>query len=330
MERFKDAKYVLVVGIGGSDLAIKALWSAISLHQKVAQRAFFFEAPSEREYAELEVLVREKKSKLTDFCIVVVSKSGETKETLATFDKVWEIFFDKFGALVSERVVAVTTKGSSLSINIQNKNIEELPWEGEVGGRFSAFTRPHLLVAEILGLDTKGFLAGKEAANAEKAKELALNIFESYKRGFNILDFFIFNSELEDLGKWCRQLVAESLALLTPTVSIGPTDLHSMLELYLGGPKVRFTVFLRSLAEIDDTINETTYNQVTVSYTKEGLPYMTYEIEKIDEKAVGEFMQFMMTTTVELAKLLGVDPFDQPAVEHYKSEISHPPTPPLP
>ena len=223
--------------------------------------------------------------------------------------------------MVSERSLVVSTPESPLWQLAEQKSIQSFRWEGDIGGRFSAFTVAHTLILTILGLDTEAFLLGKEGAKVAEAKHLAAEIFENYKKEFTILDFFIFNSELEDVGKWSRQLIAESLALLTPTVSLGPTDLHSMLELYLGGPEVRFTIFVRSLKEIDETINEATYDKVVSAYKEGGLPFATYEIEEINEKSIGEFMAFMIEVTLELAKLLNVDPYDQPAVENYKNSL---------
>ena len=324
MEKLKNAKFVLVVGIGGSDLASKAVWQAMSLHNQNDKRVFFLEAPDEREYKEIADLLENKISKPKDFALITISKSGKTEETLATFNKIWDLFFAKFGEPISEQTIVVATSGTPLWTSAQQKNIKCLEWEGDIGGRFSAFTVAHTTVLNTLGLDTEAFLAGSQKANLDGTRHLGAEIFENYKKGFTILDFFIFNAELEDLGKWCRQLFGESIAIITPTVSIGPTDLHSMLELYLGGPKTRFTIFVRSLSEIDETINESAYQKTVKAYEGAGLPFMTYEITKIDEKSLGEFMAFMIEVTLELAKLLEVNPYDQPVVENYKNSITHP------
>jgi glucose-6-phosphate isomerase len=164
----------------------------------------------------------------------------------------------------------------------ESKGFSLIAWEGEVGGRFSAFTVAHTAFLKMVGLDTESFLSGK--ADMDKrcegedspAKILAKNIFDNYKRGLEIIDFFFFNSELESLGKWCRQLIAESLSVLTPTVSLGPTDLHSMLELYLGGPRDRFTLFVRSIEEIKGGVNEKAYGDVALAYEKASLPFEKY------------------------------------------------------
>jgi glucose-6-phosphate isomerase len=225
--KYQNAKFIFVVGIGGSDLASKAVWNALTLHKPdVDKKIFFLESPDSREYNELENFVKNEIASLKEIVLVVVSKSGKTAETLEAFHKTFDILSEKFGEPITKKVLVISSKDTPLWKLAEEKNIEKLKWEGNVGGRFSAFTIAHITVLSIAGLNVENFLAGKKEME-EKCKEgdnpalhLAKNIFENYKSGFNILDFFIFNSELEDLGKWCRQLIAESLAMITPTVSI--------------------------------------------------------------------------------------------------------------
>jgi glucose-6-phosphate isomerase len=323
MEKYKNSKFIFVIGIGGSDLASKAVWSAMTLHKPdVGKKILFLESPDLREYEEVRNIVRDEIESTEEFTLIAVSKSGKTAETLEAFDKTLNLLSSKFGNSINERVLVISTLDSPLWKLAGEKKIECLEWEGDIGGRFSAFTIAHTMTLSIAGLDAGAFVAGEKEIKKEEAEHLAKNIFENYKKGFNILDFFIFNSELEDLGKWCRQLIAESLSLITPTVSLGPTDLHSMLELYLGGPKNRFTIFIKSLQEIEGGINDSAYENVSKAYVDAGLPFIKYEMEKINEKELGSFMAFMMETTIELAKLLDINPYDQPAVEEYKKNLA--------
>ena len=293
------------------------------------EKIFFLESPDEREYEEIKNIAENEIKDLEDFVLIVVSKSGQTAETLETFNKTYKILSQTFQVskaafdTLDERVIIISTKDSPLWQIAEEKNIQKIEWEGNIGGRFSAFTIAHTTVLSIAGLNVEEFKKGSHYAEAsrDEQEKLAQKIFDNYKSGVNILDFFIFNSELEDLGKWCRQLIAESLAVITPTVSIGPTDLHSMLELYLGGPKNRFTIFILSLKENQNNINQIAFENVTEAYQKNGLPFIKYEIEKINEKELGSFMAFMMATTIELAELLEVNPYDQPNVENYKESL---------
>jgi glucose-6-phosphate isomerase len=329
-KKYQNSKFIFVVGIGGSDLASKAVWKALTLHKpEIEKKIFFLESPDSREYEEVDLFVRNEVAHIKDIALVAISKSGKTAETLEAFHKTFDILSEKFGEPITEKTLVITTKNTPLWLLAQNKDMQVLEWDGDVGGRFSAFTTPHLTVLSMAGLNAKKFLnGGKEMAKKcekkdSKSKILAKNIFDSYKRGADILDFFIFNPELEDLGKWCRQLIAESLSTLTPTVSLGPVDLHSMLELYLSGPKNRFTIFIKSSSEIKNSINESAYKDVTLAYEKANLPFAKYEMSKIEEDELGQFMAFMIETTLEIAKLLEINPYDQPAVEEYKRNLAN-------
>ncbi len=339
LEKYQKAKYIFVVGIGGSDLASKAVWQAITSHKpKIEKKIFFLESPDTREYEEVSNLVKNEVIDLEEIVLIAISKSGKTLETLETYHKMFDILSEKFGSPFNKRVLIISSPNSPLWQLAEKSEIEKISWQGDIGGRFSAFTIAHTATLFIAGLDADAFVAGgkemdkKCQKNSEDnpAKHLAKNIFNNYQKGADILDFFIFNSELEDLGKWCRQLIAESLSKkneagdrigIVPTVSIGPTDMHSMLQLDLGGPKNRFTIFIRSLFEIKNSVNESAYENVTEAYDKANLPFIKYEIEKINERELGNFMAYMMNTVIELAKLLKVNPYGQPAVEDYKKHL---------
>ncbi len=324
MQKYQNAKYIFVIGIGGSDLAGKAVWRAMTLHKtEVKKKMFFLESPDAREYEEVNDFVRNEIVSPEETVLIAISKSGATAETLEAFHKIFDILSEKFGQPMTERTLVISTPETPLWQLAQTKNIECFPWQDDVGGRWSAFTVAHTTPLSIAGLDTNAFVEGGKIADLDRAKQLAEKIFNNYSDGKDILDFFIFNSELEDLGKWCRQLIAESLSTLTPTVSMGPTDLHSMLELYLGGPKNRFTIFIKSQREIDNSVNESAYENVVKAYGEANLPFEKYEMQEINEHELGKFMALMMAITLELARLLGVDPYDQPAVEEYKKSITH-------
>lgn len=340
IDNFRLSKYVFVIGIGGSDLASKAVWNAITLHQPlVDKKLFFLESPDSREYEEAKYFIEHQDTVPGDLCLIVISKSGETRETLSAFENVFGMLSDKFGWPINERVVAISTPGTNLWQIADEKGFVNIPWEDNIGGRWSAFTAPHKTVLAIAGLDARGFIKFgidfdhefMQKSENNSALFLAKNIFDYYKKGFEILDFFFFNSELEDLGKWARQLIAESLGKtnkhgkkvgIVPVVSVGPTDLHSELQLILGGPKNRFTLFIRSLKEIEKTVNESAYQNTIKAYENALLPFDRYEIVEINERELARFMAFLMATTIFLSEMLEVNPYDQPEVEEYKKHLT--------
>lgn len=331
IDKWSASKYIFVIGIGGSNLASKAVWEAKTLHTETSKKIFFIESPDIREYKEIENFVKEEAATMEDVVLIAASKSGKTTETLESFHRVFDILSEKFGSPINERIIIISEEGSPLFKLAEQKEIARFEWKKDIGGRFSAFNLPHTVVLKIAGLNVAEFVRGGEEVIGSGAEGWAKEIFENYKEGSDILDLFFFNSELESLGKWCRQLLAESLGKQTkggervgllPTVSLGPVDLHSMLQLSLGGPKKRFTIFVRSLQEIKDTVNETAYKDTLKAYDKSGLPFKKYEMSEINEYELGKFMAFMMTLTLEIATLLHVNPYDQPAVEEYKKNLN--------
>jgi len=174
------------------------------------------------------------------------------------------------------------------------------------------------------------------------------------KQSISINDNFFFNPQLESLGKWYRQLMGESIgkrmdtsgnivrAGLTPTVSIGSTDLHSIAQLYLGGPLDKFTSFVyapesiniarvpaesvfpllaKAYADKDfSEIMNAIFSGTKEAYRKNKLPFMEVILPEISEEILGQYLQWKMMEMMFLAKLLNVNAFDQPRVEDYKKE----------
>lgn len=127
---------------------------------------------------------------------------------------------------------------------------------------------------------------------------------------------------------------------ITPTVSVGSVDLHSVAQLYLGGPKDKVTTFVYTEPDnsliLEDAsryplvpnIEGKSIDQIThaiiggtkAAYLKAGLPYMEYVLEKLTAYELGAFLQFKMCEMMYLGKLMEVNTFDQPEVELYKTE----------
>ena len=214
-----------------------------------------------------------------------------------------------------------------------------------------------------LGLDIDALHQGAEDIRAHcllgdlshnPAAQSAAVMAHHYQNSKIINDTFVFNSELESLGKWYRQLLGESIGKeydidgnqvfvgITPTVSVGSTDLHSVGQLYLGGPKNKLTTFVystksgagftvptsRTFPSVVEMVNDKTTNDVMtailegvkIAYNKQVVPFMSVEFDDITPYELGAFMQFKMIEMMYLGKLLNVNPFDQPNVESYKLE----------
>lgn len=354
-------KYNIVVGIGGSNLGTRAVYDAL-LGQRDMQptrfpRLLFAETTDPEWLAQVSELIQTLESK-DEVLVTVISKSGGTTETIANFEIIASLVRSKFGD-VHDRFVAITDEGSRLWEEASAQNIATLSIPAKVGGRYSVFSSVGLFPLATVGIDVTKLLGGAReildhcldghSYAAESAAVLALQL----KQGFTINDNFFFHPELESLGKWYRQLMGESIGKehdtsgavvhtgITPTVSLGSTDLHSVGQLYLGGPKDKLTTFVSTkhgmsigmpqervfpellpmlTAKTAEDIMFAILEGVKIAYKKAGLPYMEITFDAIDEASIGAYLQFKMLEMMCLGELLNVNSFDQPNVESYKIE----------
>jgi glucose-6-phosphate isomerase len=241
--------------------------------------------------------------------------------------------------------------------------IKTLEIPEKVGGRFSALSPVGLFPLLCAGVDVEALLHGAEdmlgkciSDNLKKnvAMQSAAVLYLLRKKGKTIHTTFMFHPELRSLADWYRQLLAESIGKkennrgdiiqvgITPETAVGSTDLHSMGQLYLGGPKDKLTTFVsahtlggivsvpenrvfpsivksihdRSAEEVMDAILKGTKE----AYIKGELPFMEIEFEDVSPYELGSYMQFKMCEIMYLGKLLNINAFNQPNVEDYKIE----------
>ncbi len=325
---YENLKYIFVIGIGGSNQASKAIYSALrgnTYNESEEPQMFFIEYLTKKDESLLEKFVNKNIKSESDFHIFVISKSGETKETLYSFEKVKNIISKNYDN-INKNITAISEKNTHLENSANENNFNFIEWSDHIGGRFSAFTNAHTVPLEISKFDIRSYLQGKEEMETNVIQEIGDIIIKNYdESNINILDFFFFDQTLEDLGKWGRQLIAESLGKtsedgerfgITPTVSIAPRDLHSMLQLYLGGPTQRVTIFVKT--EQDTELGSKIQEDTIKAYADLGLPHFVYTLGNINEKNIGKFMQTMMEVTKKLGKEFEVNIYGQDAVEKYK------------
>lgn len=360
-----ELKYILVIGIGGSNLGAKAIYDALRgyfdpFRPEIYPKILFLDTADPAFLEALGKFLSEEIKNPGEIIVNTVSKSGETTETIFNLEGVAEILKKKFGDFAG-RLVITTKEGSHLHKKAVAMGIDILTLPESVPGRFSVFSSAGLFPLALAGLDIDSLLRGgrdivTEFFNAGMENKAVTNssfLFHHYLRGKKISDLFVFHPSLESLGKWQRQLVAESTGEekktmfgvkkigITPTVSVGSTDLHSMGQLYLSGPEERTTTFVYA-GKSDADFKWTEENIFTESehvlpdkprdlmkaifggtkevYRNKGLPFMEIDLEEISERSLGEFMQLEMLQIMLLGKLLQINPFDQPNVESYKKE----------
>lgn len=224
-----------------------------------------------------------------------------------------------------------------------------------VGGRFSVLTNVGLLPAAMLGLDVAAIRGGaslalapvlskKKAADVPSAVGAALSVAMAETKGKGIAVLMAYADRLERFTRWYVQLWAESLGKdgkgTTPIAALGPVDQHSQLQLFIAGPRDKlFTVITtdraglgpridKDLAKVagepglgGKTIGDLVAAQgraTAETLAKNGCPVRTIHVPRIDEESMGELLMHFMLETIIAANLLGVDAFDQPAVEEGK------------
>jgi glucose-6-phosphate isomerase len=224
-----------------------------------------------------------------------------------------------------------------------------------VGGRYSALTNVGLLPAAMLGLDVAAMregaglalasvLANKPAAQVPAAVGAALSVALAESKGKSISVMMAYSDRLQRFTHWYVQLWAESLGKngkgTTPLAAVGPVDQHSQLQLFIGGPRDKqFTVVTVEGAKLGPRIDgdlaklagEAGFAGKTIgdlvaaegrataeTLAKNGCPVRTIHLSQLDEETLGELIMQFMLETIIAAHLLGVDAFDQPAVEEGK------------
>lgn len=224
----------------------------------------------------------------------------------------------------------------------------------DVGGRYSVLTNCGLLPAAALGLDIAALrqgagravapvFAGKSVRETPAALGAALHL-AAVRSGKNIAVLMPYADKLALLTRWWMQLWAESLGKdgqgTQPVGALGPVDQHSQQQLYLAGPKDRFfTVItvgakgkgpridpgLASRIGQDDFANKTIGDLVAAqgiamidTFARNGCAVRRFHVEAIDEAVHGELLMHFMLETVLTGYAMGIDPFDQPAVEEAK------------
>lgn len=245
-------------------------------------------------------------------------------------------------------------KKKGLRALLESKNCKVLEHDPGVGGRFSALSNVGLLPALVLGLDAaeirggarevfSTILARKPAKEVPAAAGAALSVAAAAE-GKTIRVMMAYADRLERFTKWWVQLWAESLGKkgkgASPIAALGPVDQHSQLQLWLDGPRDKlFTVITTGVAGLGPRIDralavaadEPSLARKTIgdlvaaqgratadTLAKNGRPVRTLHVDVLDERALGGMMMHFMLETIIAAHLLGVDPYDQPAVEEGK------------
>ena len=347
-----DISTFLLLGIGGSALGTEALCRALlhPLHNE--DRRFRAGKPA---YFILDNIDPHRIAGIAEAVqhdpdhtmMVVISKSGTTAETLSQF----MIFKDllKSSPRYADRVVLITDQETGILNTISRSDgfpVLNLP-KG-IGGRFSVLTPVGLFPAMMLGIDVHALLEGARAmadhiASAGPATNLAVSLsallLGAYARGKTIHVVMPYSDRLISFADWFRQLEAESLGKNEkgplPVRSVGVTDQHSQLQLYMDGPRDKFILFLTnnppslpipdSFPEIPDlaylagadlgNLFSAEFRGTRRALREASRPTATLHLSHITPFTMGALFFLFEMVTAFMGHCMEINPFDQPAVE---------------
>ena len=341
-KKFKKIDSFLLIGTGGSSLGAKAI---ISLHDK--KKINFIE--------NLDPITLKnffKNNKKNSLGLLIISKSGETLEVLCLLDILMNSFKNNFD-LINNSLIISDKKNSTLR-NIANKySIDVLDHDKNIGGRFSCFSLTGLLPMYLAGVNSiklkelvdKSFK--KNLLRKNKVNSIFITAVSQIMNKKEITGhiFLVYSDRLINVGNWYKQLWNESLGKnglgLHLISALGAVDQHSQLQMWLDGPKnLIFTIVIpkkrphdfkvknkknilpaylnnKMMGDLLNIMAESTAAELR----KAGAYVRIIYIEDDKEESVIKLMTSFILEVSLIGKLIGINPFDQPAVEKVKIRI---------
>ena len=331
--KFDKYKTIILIGMGGSSLGAQAMHSFCN--DKIKKDFIFFDNLDQQK------IDRIRKIDLKKTLFIIISKSGNTLETLINSN----LFKDKINN--KNTIIITEKKNNLLNTFAKHKKILHINHKDYIGGRYSILSEVGMVPAYFMGLKTNHFRRNLLNIFKSKKKELLINniikLSHIYRfKKINSIILLNYAPEVNDFLYWSQQLIAESLGKkgkgLLPVVSEAPKDHHSLMQLYLDGPKDKlFYIFSLKLNKKIKTnknvfgknfsyaenknlsrIKEAQKNALIQKLKDNKIPYQEIIINKKNEETLGELFSYFMMETVLVGKLIGINPFDQPAVEKVK------------
>lgn len=356
-----DSEVLVVIGIGGSYLGARAVNDFLSDYFENAYAAADREMPqvvfagnsiSPQYVNSLIKLIGDR-----DFSVNVISKSGTTTEPAIAFRVFKEMLEKKYGEEgARERIYATTDahKGA-LKQTADTEGYEEFVVPDSVGGRFSVLTAVGLLPIAAAGHDIDQLMAGAAQARADytdtdvkKNDAYAYAAYRNilYRKGYTTELLVNYEPTLAQFGEWWKQLQGESEGKdgkgIFPASGNFSTDLHSFGQFIQDGRRNLFETLIRvdepasdvqiPVSEADDGlgylegqtmsfVNKTASDGTLLAHVDGGVPNMVVELDKQNEFALGYMIYFFELAVGISGYLNGINPFNQPGVEAYKSNM---------
>ena len=337
-------KSVVLVGIGGSSLGVKALKTMLSSAKRSRERELYFldnvDAFSFESVCE--------SIKFDETLFIISSKSGTTIETITLFKCILERFKP---SNLSANFIVITDPASPLEAYAKQNGIKFFNIPKNVGGRFSVLSAIGLVPLMLCGYDAAALLEGARACKKrflEDGDDTLLQKAYHYATHKNakINVIFSYGDRFLEFNDWYVQLWAESLGKkkgykrygLTPVGLIGSRDQHSFLQLIMDGVKDKTVSFIKVAAADANTaipnislnglegcdfvnglnLGELINAQCSATMhalVQEGISVDVIELERLDEASAGFLIYYFELLTSATGIMLGINTYDQPGVE---------------
>jgi len=344
---------MIVCGIGGSSLGLKALLSVFCNDPAREEKVIVADSPDSGLIGNISESLNPDRTSLT-----VITKSGGTAETMSIFLSLYEWIA---GSCNGERgIIAVTDREQGdLRRLARDRKWLTLPVPQSVGGRFSVLSPVGLFPASFAGIDVKSLICGARVIADDFRKRgsssVAARIAAAFLHNFSeypVHVLFPYNDRLFAAALWFSQLWAESLGKKnnlsgdtvnlgqTPLACRGPADQHSLVQLFMDGPPDKTVTMITTPPDRDapglpggfegyssisylkgittDDLRDAEASATGKALEENGLPVSYIGLKSLDERAVGELLMAFEIATVLTGLALDINPLDQPGVERGK------------
>ena len=324
----KKYNKIRLIGMGGSILGTKAIFNFLDFKSK--KKLYFFDNlnPKLNNYKDQK------------FLNLIISKSGNTLETIANSN----ILIKK----KDKNIFITDNKQSYLKLLAEKLKSDVVSHNNFIGGRYSVLSEVGMLPSSLMGLKENKFkVFNKLVNNKNFINQLISNVanilFLTKEKKYNSV-IMNYDTRSNDFLKWYQQLVAESLGKkkfgIFPIISSMPKDNHSLMQLYLDGPKNNFYTFFyvdekksnkinnKSILDTYKVLKNKNLNEIIFAqkiatekiFLSKKIPFRSFKIFRRNEEALGELFTFFILETILIASALKINPYDQPAVELIKKE----------
>lgn len=351
----EDSDVLVSIGIGGSYLGIKAVDVACDSYFNSKRKTKIIYAGNQISGEYLLDLLDYLKDK--DYSLNVISKSGTTTEPAIAFRILREAIEEKYGKEeAKERIFATTDKAKGALKQLADaEGFESFVVPDDIGGRFSVISAVGLLPLAVAGVDIDEFMAGfadgREKYTVKSMENDAIKYAAVrnmlHENGKDIEILLNYEPKLAYVAEWWKQLYGESEGKdgkgIFPASVSNTTDLHSMGQMIQDGKRNIFETVIevenpnRDITIKEDAenldglnflagknmsyVNKQAMEGTTMAHVEGGVPNIRIKLEKIDERKLAELFYFFEIAVGVSGYILGVNPFNQPGVEAYKTAM---------